>query len=70
MVLSKNQVEVKFMAEKTTKKPKTTTQNGYDIPTLKNPLKTWWGKVIVIVILGGMVLLPFIGLIIALFTKE
>lgn len=70
MTLSKIQVEVIFMADKMTKKPKTKAQAGYEIPTLRNPLKTWWGKVIVIIILGGMVLLPFIGLIIMLFTKK
>ena len=38
------------MADKMTKNQKTKAQAGYEIPTLRNPLKTWWGKVIVIII--------------------
>ena len=70
MIVNKIQVEVKFMAEKSSKKPNTPAKTGYDIPTLKNPMKTIWGKIIVGVILAGMVLLPVIGLIIAIINKQ
>jgi hypothetical protein len=69
MILSKIQVEVKFMADKDKKNKKNTSSTGYDVPTLKNPLKTLWGKIIVVIILAGMVLLPVVGLIIMLIEK-
>ena len=58
------------MSEKSTKKPKQSANSSYDIPTLKNPMKTLWGKIIVVIILAGMVFLPIIGLIFAIINKQ
>ncbi|MDY0210568.1 MAG: hypothetical protein RBQ91_04080 [Acholeplasma sp.] len=57
------------MADNSKKTKKQTPSTGYDVPTLKNPIKTLWGKIIVVIILAGMVALPFIGLIIMLIEK-
>jgi hypothetical protein len=62
------------MAEKKTNKPKTkkpeTNTNTFEVPTLRNPLKTWWGKTIVVVLVLGMIILPFIALIIMLIERQ
>lgn len=62
------------MAENKTNKPKTkkpeSNSNTFEVPILRNPLKTWWGKTIVVILVLGMIILPFIALVIMLIEKQ
>ena len=62
------------MAENKVKKSKpkkvASNPNTFEVPTLRNPLKTWWGKTIVVVLILGMIILPFIALIIMLIERQ
>ena len=61
------------MADNKVKKTKTkkveSNPNTFEVPTLRNPLKTWWGKTIVIILVLGMIILPFIALIMMLIER-
>ena len=61
------------MADKKIDRPKAkkteTNSNTFEVPTLGNPLKTWWGKTIVIILVLGMIILPFIALIMMLIER-
>lgn len=61
------------MADKKIDRPKTkkteNNSNTFEVPTLRNPLKTWWGKTIVLILILGMIILPFIALIIMLIER-
>lgn len=63
-----------MMAEKKIDKTKVkkpeTNSNTFEVPTLKNPLKTWWGKTLVVVLVLGMIILPFIALIVMLIERQ
>lgn len=62
------------MAENKVKKSKTkkveSNPNTFEVPTLRNPLKTWWGKTIVVILILGMIILPFVALIIMLIERQ
>ncbi|HHU24688.1 MAG: hypothetical protein PHG08_03420 [Bacilli bacterium] len=59
----KDKKQKRKFIEKTTRADKTNEFIVRDTPT-----KTWWGKLILIIILVGFVLLPFIGLLFLLFN--
>jgi hypothetical protein len=40
--------------------------NSVELIVTETPMKTWWGKTIIILILAGMVLLPVVLLIVSI----
>lgn len=61
---------------KQTKKTKSTPKQEVkkttpgEIPVLKSPSKTIWGKVVIIIIVSAMVILPIVGLIFMLISRS
>ena len=61
---------------KQTKNTKATPKNEVkqstpgEIPVLKSPTKTTWGKIVIIILVAAMVILPIAGLIVMLINKS
>lgn len=60
---NKNKANKKKFIEK-----KVRHDNSVEIIVNETPTKTWWGKAAIILILVGMVLVPVVMLLVAIFT--
>ena len=43
--------------------------NKQEYAIKKSPSRTWWGKILIIAIVAGTVLLPIVSMIVSLFKK-
>lgn len=51
-------------------KPKEVETKPGEIPKFKSPAKTLWGKITIYIIIGAMIVLPVVGLIIAIINHS
>lgn len=58
------------MAQTKDKKSKKVQSQAYQVPVMKDPMKTLWGRIIVYVLVAAMIVLPVVALIIAIATKK
>ncbi|MDY3195761.1 MAG: hypothetical protein RBQ95_02780 [Paracholeplasma sp.] len=58
------------MAQTKDKKSKNVQSQAYQVPVIKDPSKTLWGRIVVYVLVAAMIVLPVVALIIAIATKK